>query len=92
MGNFLAIGILGFSNHNNTLEPMSTEEFLNNAVYDRNGGVAGYRCFRCGKVYQSMWGNLCNVCRDSDEKHSELIKAISGHTTPLSDVREGEKK
>lgn len=49
---------------------------INNSVTDRNGKVIGFVCSRCNKVYQSMWGTVCNKCRDEDEKHNELIKEI----------------
>ena len=49
---------------------------MNNSVTDRNGKVMGFRCGRCGEVYESMWGTVCNECRDKNEKHSELIKEI----------------
>lgn len=29
---------------------------MNNSVKDAHGNVIGFRCFRCGGVFQSMWG------------------------------------
>ena len=36
---------------------------MNNDVYYR-GELIGFRCSRCGCTYSSMWGTLCNLCRD----------------------------
>ena len=43
---------------------------MNNEVI-RNGNVIGYRCWQCGGIFQSMWGETCNGCR----KQNELIDA-----------------
>lgn len=45
-------------------------------IRDSNGRATGYVCFRCGRVVQSMWGNICNSCREEDRKHDELIQAL----------------
>lgn len=49
---------------------------FNLAVYDGRGRVIGHRCINCGGVFQSMWGNTCNGCRDAERRHRELIAAI----------------
>lgn len=46
------------------------------AVYDSNDKTIGYRCSECGKVYSSMWGDVCDKCRAEERRHQELIKAI----------------
>ena len=43
---------------------------MNNAVY-RGDQIIGYRCWQCGEIFQSMWGETCNGCR----KQNELLEA-----------------
>lgn len=43
---------------------------------DSNGRETGYVCGRCRRVVQAMWGNICNLCREEDRKHDELIRAL----------------
>lgn len=50
--------------------------WFNNAVTDARGKTIGFRCLQCGNVVQSMWGNLCNQCREDERRHQELIAAI----------------
>jgi len=45
------------------------------AVYSGDKTV-GFKCSRCGGVFPSMWGDICNKCRDDERKHQELLKAI----------------
>jgi hypothetical protein len=49
---------------------------MNNAVKNWQGKVIGYRCFRCGDIVGSMWGNICNKCRDNDDKQEEMMHEI----------------
>lgn len=53
----------------------------NNGVYPngRNGGCAGFRCYECGKVFQSMWGDTCNGCGEVERCHNEMILAIQSN-------------
>lgn len=44
---------------------------MNNKVKDWHGKTIGFRCFECGAVVGSMWGNICNSCRS---KHDEAEK------------------
>ena len=46
------------------------------SVKDWRGRVTGYRCIDCGGIFPSMWGNVCNGCRDKERRHQELIAAI----------------
>jgi hypothetical protein len=36
---------------------------FNNEVKDARGRSLGFRCFTCGNVYPSMWGEVCNLCQ-----------------------------
>ena len=45
-------------------------------VRDWRGDVVGYRCRICGEVYGSMWGDICNKCREEERRHKELLGAI----------------
>ena len=45
-------------------------------VQDGLGRVLGYRCNTCSGVFQTMWGNICNQCRDIERRHQEILKAI----------------
>jgi len=52
---------------------------MNNAVYDYRGTgarVIGFRCHECQQVKPSMWGCICNECREKERRHRELIAAI----------------
>jgi hypothetical protein len=37
---------------------------INNAVYDERGRETGYRCSVCQEIKPSMWGTVCNLCRE----------------------------
>jgi hypothetical protein len=45
-----------------------------NIIRNLNGKIIGFKCFECGKIVQSMWGDICNSCRARQERHNELIK------------------
>lgn len=48
---------------------------INNSV--TNGReIVGFRCFECGGIFKSMWGEKCNKCRREEERHQEILKAI----------------
>jgi DNA-directed RNA polymerase subunit N (RpoN/RPB10) len=47
-----------------------------NTIYDSNHRVIGFKCFECGKVVASMWGETCNSCRAKQERHEEKIAEI----------------
>lgn len=42
-----------------------------------NGRIVGFRCRRCRGIYDTMWGNLCNVCRESNDENAKLRKEIA---------------
>lgn len=49
---------------------------MNNSVY-RGNELIGFRCFRCGSIYQSGWGTICNQCRNSDDENNKLRSEIA---------------
>lgn len=49
---------------------------MSNEVRDWRGRIIGYRCWECGNVELSMWGDTCNACREKERRHQELIAAI----------------
>ena len=49
---------------------------INNAVKDAHGNVIGYRCSVCGEIYTSMWGNVCNKCREERKFRQQLLEAL----------------
>lgn len=49
---------------------------MQNAVTNYNGEVVGYRCRVCSGVFDSMWSDTCNGCRDKERQHKEMIAAI----------------
>jgi len=57
---------------------------VSNEVWDAwRERVIGYRCRECGGVFQSMWGETCNGCREKERRHQELLAAIkAGRTVP----------
>ena len=49
---------------------------INNAVYGRRDEVIGFRCFECNDIVPSMWGVVCNRCREAERRHNESLAAI----------------
>ena len=49
---------------------------MNNEVKDSQGKTVGFRCWECGDIVSSMWGEHCNKCREKERRHQELLKAI----------------
>ena len=49
---------------------------FNNSVKDEWGELVGFRCFECGGIFQSMWGEICNGCREKERRHQEMLAAI----------------
>ena len=43
-----------------------------NTVRGFGGKVIGFRCFECGTIANSMWGNTCNSCRAKHEEADKL--------------------
>lgn len=50
---------------------------MENSVRDRNGKVTGYKCRICGNVVQSMWGDVCNQCRENRSENEKLRKTLT---------------
>lgn len=57
---------------------------MNNSVKDGYGNVIGFRCWRCGDVFQSMWGETCNRCRHQDMENQKLRDEIKKLTEQLT--------
>ena len=57
---------------------------INNEVRNHDGEVIGFRCTTCGRIYQSGWGDICNVCRETNEKHEDLMTEIKKLRLELS--------
>jgi len=49
---------------------------FNNSVCDGRGNVLGFKCWECGEVVPSMWGETCNSCRAIERRHREIVKAL----------------
>jgi len=52
---------------------------MGRTIYDGTGREIGYVCSRCHKVFPSMFGNYCNVCREEsrrDAREQELLDEI----------------
>lgn len=60
---------------------------MNNSVY-YNGQCVGFRCWRCGTIYQSGWGVYCNACTHQDEENAKLRAEIRRLTEAISKVKE----
>lgn len=52
------------------------ETNFNNSVRDARGECVGFRCHECGGVFQTMWGNICNGCRETERRHQEVLTAM----------------
>jgi hypothetical protein len=47
---------------------------INNSVKNWYGETIGFRCFKCEGVFPSMWGSICNKCREQERLLKELFK------------------
>lgn len=56
---------------------------MNNSITNWQGEIVGFRCWRCGGVFQSMWGETCNGCRHQDEENKKLRAEIRRLTEAL---------
>ena len=59
---------------------------MNNSVRDWQGNVIGFRCFTCGEIYQSGWGNHCNGCRNKADENARLRAEISKLTEAIKQL------
>jgi hypothetical protein len=48
---------------------------MNNVIRNHNGVTMGYRCYTCRGVFDAMWGEACNECREAERRHQELLSA-----------------
>ena len=60
-----------------------------NSIYDSNGRVAGFKCFECGKIVSTMWGEICNLCRAKQERHNETINEIKKLRQEITKLKDG---
>lgn len=58
---------------------------INNEVRDNRGAVVGFWCQECREVYQSMWGETCNGCREKERRHQEVLAALRGPRTSTTE-------
>jgi len=49
---------------------------MDNSVKDALGRHLGFRCSECGRIVPSMWGDICNRCREEERRHNAMIDAI----------------
>lgn len=57
---------------------------MNNSVKNGYGEIIGFRCHRCGGIFQSMWGETCNMCRYQDSENKKLREEIKKLRETLS--------
>lgn len=60
---------------------------MNNSVKNGYGEIVGYRCWTCGNVFQSMWGETCNRCRKEEKQHEEMKSEIRRLTEALEALK-----
>lgn len=56
---------------------------MNNSVKNGYGEVVGFRCWTCGDVFQSMWGETCNRCRKQSDENKKLRAEVRALTEAL---------
>ena len=49
---------------------------INNSVQNAYGRIIGFRCHECGGVFEAMWGEVCNGCREKERRHREVLEAL----------------
>lgn len=47
--------------------------------------LIGFRCKECNGVFDNMWGETCNGCREKERRHQELLNAKAIGAAPRSD-------
>lgn len=47
---------------------------MDNAARDKNGNIIGFKCFKCGNIYDRMWGTVCNQCKKGNALGQRLLK------------------
>lgn len=56
---------------------------MNNSVKNGYGETVGFRCWTCGGVFQSMWGETCNKCRKDESENAKLRAELSKLTDTI---------
>lgn len=60
---------------------------MNNSVKNGWGDVVGFRCWTCGEVFQSMWGETCNKCRQEKDDSKKLREEIQKLTEVIKQLK-----
>lgn len=60
---------------------------MNNSVKNGYGEVIGFRCWTCGGVFQSMWGETCNKCRNQESENTKLRAEIAKLTKAIQELK-----
>lgn len=50
--------------------------------------MVGFRCWTCGGVFDRMWGDTCNHCRETERRHQELLSALKNRSGAKVERRE----
>lgn len=58
---------------------------MNNEVRNGWGRLVGFRCFECGGIFEKMWGEVCNGCRETERRHREMIAAMKASQAKVPD-------
>jgi DNA-directed RNA polymerase subunit N (RpoN/RPB10) len=65
---------------------------MNNSIKNGYGEIVGFRCWTCGDVFQSMWGETCNRCRKQEEQANKMQAEIRRLTNALKDLNNSHKQ
>jgi uncharacterized OB-fold protein len=63
---------------------------MNNSVKDAYGEVIGFRCWTCGNVFESMWGETCNRCRAKKDETQKLRAEIRSLTEAIQNLKKAQ--
>lgn len=56
---------------------------MNNSVKNYYGETVGFRCWTCGEVFPSMWGENCNKCRNQKDENRKMREEIARLTEAI---------
>ncbi len=56
---------------------------MNNSVKNGYGEVIGFKCWTCGDVFESMWGEKCNKCREAESENKKLRAELAKLTDAI---------
>lgn len=63
---------------------------MNNSVKNGYGEVIGFRCWTCGGVFSSMWGETCNRCRVEESENAKLRNEVRELTKAIKELKNRE--